>query len=212
MLPLRARMNLGVIAVKGYPHSPKLRHYWSLTIRLFSVISRTLVSGGGGLTPLQRSSRCILQPKLTGQECNIKININHPHRNRTEGMQYKKEYICGYLCFWFHYKLLTTVVQGDHKAPFSIATTLWCRGGCYSFPWIAPLYPWYVPYIVECYASRDNVPFFESLIWRDLGWNPGLLDHWQTLYPLHLFLIYYFMSARMCICVNSVFFKSNENV
>ena len=21
------------------------------------------------------------------------------------------------------------------------------RGGCYSFPWIAPLYPWYVPYI-----------------------------------------------------------------
>ena len=36
---------------RGTPHSPKLLHYWSLTIRLFSVISRTLV--GGGLTPLQ---------------------------------------------------------------------------------------------------------------------------------------------------------------
>ena len=48
------------------PHSPKLHHCWNLTIRLFSVISRTLV-GGGGLTPLQRSSRCILQPQPTGQ-------------------------------------------------------------------------------------------------------------------------------------------------
>ena len=35
---------------------------------------------------------------------------------------------------------LATVVEGDQKAPFSIATTR-CRGGCYSFLWIAPLYP-----------------------------------------------------------------------
>ena len=34
-----------------------------------------------------------------------------------------------------------TVVEGDQKAPFSIATTLRCRGGRNSFPWIAPLYP-----------------------------------------------------------------------
>ena len=36
---------------------------------------------------------------------------------------------------------LATVVVGDSKAPFSIATTPRCWGGCYSFPWIAPLYP-----------------------------------------------------------------------
>ena len=36
---------------------------------------------------------------------------------------------------------LATVVEGDPKAPFSIATTLRCRGSCYSYPWIAPLYP-----------------------------------------------------------------------
>ena len=30
---------------RGTPHSPKLQHYWNLTIRLFSVISRTLVEG-----------------------------------------------------------------------------------------------------------------------------------------------------------------------
>ena len=36
---------------------------------------------------------------------------------------------------------LATVVEGDQKAPFSIATTLRCRGGHYSFLQIAPLYP-----------------------------------------------------------------------
>ena len=40
--------------------------------------------------------------------------------------------------------------RGDQKAPFSIATTPMCKGGRYSFTWIAPLYPWYVPYIAEC--------------------------------------------------------------
>ena len=40
-----------------------------------------------------------------------------------------------------------TVVEGYQKAPFSEVTTPRCRGGHYSFPWIAPLYPWYVPYI-----------------------------------------------------------------
>ena len=45
---------------------------------------------------------------------------------------------------------LATVVESDQKAPFSIATTQRCRGGRYSFPWIAPLYPLYVPYVAEC--------------------------------------------------------------
>ena len=34
--------------------------------------------------------------------------------------------------------------------PISITITPSCRVGPYSFPWIAPLYPWYVPYIAEC--------------------------------------------------------------
>ena len=36
---------------------------------------------------------------------------------------------------------LATIVEGDPKAPFSIATTPRCREGRYSFPRIAPLYP-----------------------------------------------------------------------
>ena len=36
---------------------------------------------------------------------------------------------------------LATVVEGDQKAFFSITTTPRCRGGRYSFLWIASLYP-----------------------------------------------------------------------
>ena len=75
---------------------------------------------------------------------------------------------------------MATVVKGDQMAPFSIATTPRCRGGHY---WIAPLYPWYVPYNAECSARRCQVPFFKPLVWLDLGLNPGLPDYWQTLYP-----------------------------
>ena len=57
------------------PHSLELQHYWNLTIKLFSVISRThVVRWGGGLTPLQKSSRCILQPQLTEQYCKVKYS------------------------------------------------------------------------------------------------------------------------------------------
>ena len=58
---------------------------------------------------------------------------------------------CIYIYIYIYSKVkLATVVEGDQKAPFSIATTPICSGGRYSFPWKAPLYPWYVPYIAEC--------------------------------------------------------------
>ena len=43
-----------------------------------------------------------------------------------------------------------TIVESEPKAPFSIATTQRCRGERYSIPWIAPLYPWSLPYSAEC--------------------------------------------------------------
>ena len=43
---------------------------------------------------------------------------------------------------------LATIVEGDPKVPFSIATTPRCRGGRYSF--LAPLYAWSVLYKTEC--------------------------------------------------------------
>ena len=49
---------------RGILHSTKHQHHWNITIRLFSVISRTLIVGGG-LIPMQRCSWCILQSGQT---------------------------------------------------------------------------------------------------------------------------------------------------
>ena len=70
------------------------------------------------------------------------------------------------------------LVEGDPKAPFSTTTTPRCRWGSYFFPGIDPLYPW------SFLIMRHRVPFFESLIWLNLGLNPGLPDHWRTVYSI----------------------------
>ena len=56
------------------------------------------------------------------------------------------------LCYEKPYKQvkLATLVEGDPKALFSIATTPMDWGGRFSIPWIAPFYPWYLPYNAEC--------------------------------------------------------------
>ena len=50
----------------------------------------------------------------------------------------------------YTYSKLATVVEGDPKFPFSTATTPMSREELNSFPWIAPLYPRYLPYNAEC--------------------------------------------------------------
>ena len=79
---------------------------------------------------------------------------------------------------------MATLVEGDPMAPFSITITPRYKGGRYSVPWIAPLYPWSLPYNTECWARRLQVPFFKSLVWLDLGLNLSLTDHWRTHYSL----------------------------
>ena len=61
MLPLRARVDLGAMAIKGYSAFPKAPvllepHHQIVYCHIYDN------RWGGGLTPLQRSSRCILQP------------------------------------------------------------------------------------------------------------------------------------------------------
>ena len=86
------------------------------------------------------------------------------------------------------------------KAPFSIATTPRSREGSYSFPWIAPLYPWYILYIAECESRRYQVLFLKSLVWRDLELNLGLPDHWRTLYNVYAVLNNKQLSLIKWIC------------
>ena len=63
---------------------------------------------------------------------------------------------------------LVTLIDGGPKAPFSIATTLRCRGGHYTFSWIASLYSWSlpVPYILETYSLAI---FSMPSLWVALG-------------------------------------------
>ena len=74
---------------------------------------------------------------------------------------------------------LATIVKGDQKGSFSIATTLRCRGGCYSFPSILPLirtlYHW-----VLSKEVWSTIFIIFGMTWSGIE----LLDHWQTLYPL----------------------------
>ena len=70
---------------------------------------------------------------------------------------------------WMCQVKLVTVVKGDLKAPFSLATTVRCKEGHCSFLWIVPLYPWCIPYNAECWARSYQVSFFLSL-WYDLTW------------------------------------------
>ena len=62
---------------------------------------------------------------------------------------------------------LATVVEGDLKAPFSIATTPRCRGGRFSIPWIAPLYTWSIPYN----AKQGTIEYHFLSLWYDSTWD-----------------------------------------
>ena len=62
---------------------------------------------------------------------------------------------------------MATIVEGDPKSPFSIATTSRCRGGCYSFPLIAPLNPWSVPYN----SDRQVRKYHFLSLWYDSNWD-----------------------------------------
>ena len=55
VLQFWARVDLEARAINGYSAFAKLQHHWNFIIRLFSVISRILI-GGGGLLLLCRGA------------------------------------------------------------------------------------------------------------------------------------------------------------
>ena len=78
MLPLWARVDLGAIAMKGYSAFPK-----TPTLPSDYLVSYPGYSFGVGSYPLQRSSRCILQPQLTGQRRTGKIAHEKIKKSKT---------------------------------------------------------------------------------------------------------------------------------
>ena len=74
---------------------------------------------------------------------------------------------------------MATVVEGDQKAPFSIATTPKCRGGRYSFPSIRTLYCWVL--------SKE----VSSAIFIIFGMTPG-----EQIQKRHIYLYIYLNPGR----------------
>ena len=54
-----------------------------------------------------------------------------------------------YIYIYIRKVKLVTRVEKDPKTPFSLATTPRCKRRHNSFPWIALLYPWSIPYYAE---------------------------------------------------------------
>ena len=73
-----------------------------------------------------------------------------------------------YICFWL------TVVEGDPKAPFSITTSLRCRGGRYFFLRIAPVT--LDLYLIMLRVKQVGIKYhFLSLLY-DLTWDGNLVS------------------------------------
>ena len=102
---------------------------------------------------------------------------------------------------------MTTVVKGDQKVPFSIASTPKGRGRHSPFPGL-------LHFTLDMYLTMLSVKqggikyhFLKSLVWINLGLNPCLPEHWQTLYPLgqwagiYLFVPQYYLLIMLCMCV-----------
>ena len=64
---------------------------------------------------------------------------------------------------------LATIVKGNPKAPFSIATTPRCRGGRYSFPGL--LYFTLDPHLIMLSVKQGGIKYHFLSLWYDSTWD-----------------------------------------
>ena len=62
--------------------------------------------------------------------------------------------------------MLVTLVEGDPKAHFSIATSLRCGGRHYSIPWIAPTLL-FDPHLIMLNAMQGGLKYHFLSLWYD---------------------------------------------
>ena len=82
-------------------------------------------------------------------------------------------YVCIHMCVYRFFYLLATVVEGDPKVTFSIATTPTCRGRCYVSYWITPLTIY--PYFMRLSDTEEGIKYDFLSLWYDStrDWAPG---------------------------------------
>ena len=91
-------------------------------------------------------------------------------------------YIYIYICW-------PTVVKGDPNAPFSIAPTLRCRGGHYSFPWFTLLT--LDPYLITLSLKQGGIKYHVLSRPRIEPRSPGPLANTLTILPMGIYIYIY---------------------
>ena len=76
---------------------------------------------------------------------------------------------------------MATIFEGNPKAPFSIATTPRCRGGCYSFPGL--LYFTLDPYLIMLSVKQGGIKYHFLSLWIEPR-SPGPLANTLTARPM----------------------------
>ena len=96
--------------------------------------------------------------------------------------------------------MLPSVFDDNRKAPFSLANWLRCKGECYTFPWITPLYPWHIPYnaVLSKEASRTIFWVFDMIRPGIEPRSPEPLANTLYLSISLLFLDFFYLLALMC--------------
>ena len=127
---------------------------------------------------------------------------------------YVYECVCIYIYIYISWP---SVIEGEPKAPFSITTTPMYRGRCYSFPWIAPLYPWSVPFNVLSKEASSTIFWAFGMTRSGIEpWSSEPLANSQTImlmgwcccffssaveHSLFVNIANYIISFNLCVCV-----------
>ena len=90
VLPCQDRVNLKWWQWRGTPHSPKLQHYWNLTIRLSSVISRTLI-GVGVLHLCRKAVSVFYSPSWLGKHFELLYWLKNDKKRKVSEKTKKKK-------------------------------------------------------------------------------------------------------------------------
>ena len=78
-----------------------------------------------------------------------------------------------YLCVYVYIKKvkLATLVKGDPKVPFSIATTPRCTGGHCTTPFPGLFHFTHDPYLIVLSAKQGGIKYHFLSLWYDLTWD-----------------------------------------
>ena len=113
-----------------------------------------------------------------------------------------------YFSVYFLYKSvkLATVVEGDQKGYYTevLGRALLLSLDCSTLSLICTLYCWVL-------TKEVSSTILNSLLWRDLGLNPGFQDHWWTLYPLGQWAGLYFLYTHTQMLYVYNFFEKHLN-